>query len=351
MTIRECPGHGTDTEVREVSSEQQTSRGGRPQRRSAGERRTDAHEDLDDAWGSALEEPDDRQAAGVTDEELDQAVRSAAPVVWETLGKPTLEDVEDVLQETWESVWAEAERFDPERGSLATWVRTIAHRRAVDFVRVKVRQQAGQERLERAAMAREQSAVTIWADDDGYDAVLAAEEAVSQAGPLLRAAQRVIPNRETFQRAVEIIIGCDNDVGLASERLGISEDALRAARREFVMTCQVIAAAKAARLESKPVTVGVLLECVAESDPTEAGSWRREVAEAVAASGRPLGEITGDEVAELTEFSANTARQYWAKVKFWLQVAYTVMTAKHDLGEEPPVDEDEYFPEPEPARA
>jgi len=42
---------------------------------------------------------------------------------------------EEVAQEVLLEVWCTASRFDPAKGSAATWVMTIAHRRAVDRVR------------------------------------------------------------------------------------------------------------------------------------------------------------------------------------------------------------------------
>src|SRR5262247_1714051 len=42
---------------------------------------------------------------------------------------------EEVAQEVLLEVWRSATRFDPAKGSAATWVMTIAHRRAVDRVR------------------------------------------------------------------------------------------------------------------------------------------------------------------------------------------------------------------------
>ncbi len=42
---------------------------------------------------------------------------------------------EEVAQEVLVEVWRKADRFDPERGTAAGWVTTLAHRRAVDRVR------------------------------------------------------------------------------------------------------------------------------------------------------------------------------------------------------------------------
>src|ERR1700759_1929209 len=54
---------------------------------------------------------------------------------------------EEVAQEVLLEVWRTASRFDPARGSAASWALTIAHRRAVDRVR-----------SENASSAREQKA-------------------------------------------------------------------------------------------------------------------------------------------------------------------------------------------------
>ena len=55
---------------------------------------------------------------------------------------------EEVAQEVLLEVWRTASRFDPAKGSAASWALTIAHRRAVDRVR-----------SENASSRREQKAV------------------------------------------------------------------------------------------------------------------------------------------------------------------------------------------------
>jgi RNA polymerase sigma factor (sigma-70 family) len=55
---------------------------------------------------------------------------------------------EDVTQDVFVSIWERPESFDPGRGSLRTWLGTLAHRRAVDYVR---REEARRRRSQREA--------------------------------------------------------------------------------------------------------------------------------------------------------------------------------------------------------
>jgi RNA polymerase sigma-70 factor (ECF subfamily) len=49
---------------------------------------------------------------------------------------------EEVLQDTFWQIWRQAPRFDPARGSAASWIVTIARSRAMDAVRSSQRSQA-----------------------------------------------------------------------------------------------------------------------------------------------------------------------------------------------------------------
>jgi RNA polymerase sigma-70 factor (ECF subfamily) len=58
---------------------------------------------------------------------------------------------EDVSQEVFLHLWEHPEAFEPGRGSLRTWLGTLAHRRAVDHVR---REEARRRRAQREAQRR-----------------------------------------------------------------------------------------------------------------------------------------------------------------------------------------------------
>ena len=53
---------------------------------------------------------------------------------------------EDITQDVFLFIWERPEAFDPARGSLRTWLGTLAHRRAVDYVR---REEARRRRAQR----------------------------------------------------------------------------------------------------------------------------------------------------------------------------------------------------------
>ncbi len=83
----------------------------------------------------------------------DRLAASVYGLIRKVLRNPS--QAEEVTQEVLLEVWRTASRFDPARGGAATWVLTIAHRRAIDRVRA-----------EEAATAREQRSAQGPADID-----------------------------------------------------------------------------------------------------------------------------------------------------------------------------------------
>jgi RNA polymerase sigma-70 factor, ECF subfamily len=55
---------------------------------------------------------------------------------------------EDVVQEVFSALWCRPDRYDPDRGSLRTFLGVLAHRRAVDAVRSSERRQAREDLFE-----------------------------------------------------------------------------------------------------------------------------------------------------------------------------------------------------------
>ena len=87
-----------------------------------------------------------------------------APVVFGTAVR-VLRDralAEEVAQEVLLELWRTAARFDPERGSAASWAATFARRRAVDRVRSE---QAARDRSVRAAQRDQQRPFDEVADE------------------------------------------------------------------------------------------------------------------------------------------------------------------------------------------
>ena len=73
---------------------------------------------------------------------------------------------EEVVQEVLLEVWRTASRFDPAKGGAATWVLTIAHRRAVDRVRSEAAAAGREQRTSRVPAAGDAVADSVEATLD-----------------------------------------------------------------------------------------------------------------------------------------------------------------------------------------
>jgi RNA polymerase sigma-70 factor (ECF subfamily) len=113
---------------------------------------------------------------------------------------------EDVSQDVFVAFWERPAAFDPERGSLRTWLGTLTHRRAVDHVR---REEARRRRAEREA-SRAVAAPDV---EEMATALLTAER--------VRAALDLLPPDQ--RRAIQLAYFGGKTYRQVAETLGIPE--------------------------------------------------------------------------------------------------------------------------------
>jgi RNA polymerase sigma-70 factor (ECF subfamily) len=134
---------------------------------------------------------------------------------------------EDVSQEVFLHIWEHPEAFDPTRGSLRTWLGTLAHRRAVDHVR---REEARRRRAQRDATRRP----TQIPDVEEMATALVTAERVRHALEVLpddqrRAIQLAYFGGKTYRQVAEVL-GIPEGTAKSRLRLGLRRvaDALEA---------------------------------------------------------------------------------------------------------------------------
>jgi len=121
---------------------------------------------------------------------------------------------EDVTQDVFLSVWERPEVFDPERGRLRTFVGTLAHRRAIDYVR---REEARRRRSARDAAG----ALTVPDVDEMAMAIVTAEQ--------VRAEVERLPADQ--REAIELAYFGGRTYRQVAEELGIPEGTAKSRMR------------------------------------------------------------------------------------------------------------------------
>jgi RNA polymerase sigma-70 factor (ECF subfamily) len=132
---------------------------------------------------------------------------------------------EEVVQETFLALWNRAELFNPQTGSLAAWLHTIARNRAVDRLRaagrrpnlVPLSSASGSEEGDTAALERIVSSGTVLGGADlglGPEGELASTELRA----IIRDALADLPDHE--RTALVLAYGADMTQAEIAERLG-----------------------------------------------------------------------------------------------------------------------------------
>jgi RNA polymerase sigma factor (sigma-70 family) len=149
----------------------------------------------------------ERLAAGDEDalaEVYDQYASFVYGLAARVVGDPKA--AEDVSQDVFVGLWERPEAFDPGRGSLRTWLATLAHRRAVDYVR---REEARRRRAEGEA-ARAVNPPDV---EELATALVSAER--------VRAALDALPGEQ--RRAIQLAYFSGKTYRQVAEVLGIPE--------------------------------------------------------------------------------------------------------------------------------
>lgn len=261
----------------------------------------------------------------VTTEELLIQWEKSQPIVRNVLAKAGMvADLGDVMQEVWISLEKSIHNFDPELGELGGWVGRIAHHRAVDHLNASVRSSNLQKRVE--LNVEEDFSVIV---EDTANVVAEREYTRYLLKSVLDTTQDAMDNQTAFDRTMALIVKFDAEVRRAASAMGLSEEALRASRRETLRTAKVVGKALTLRAEGAAVTLRTLLACLPDDSEEDDGShgsgvWVRHMTLAAARSGG-FGKVTPTVLVEVTGWEYNTCRQYLNQTKDLLSIARTVL--------------------------
>jgi RNA polymerase sigma-70 factor (ECF subfamily) len=126
---------------------------------------------------------------------------------------------EEVVQDVFVSLWERPGAFDPDRGSVRTWLATIAHRRAVD--RVRSSERARRREQASAAESPDVATVDVAAEGEAVDTSARLWAAVDALPEDQRAAVRLAYAEGRTYREVARILAIPEGTAKSRLRLGL----------------------------------------------------------------------------------------------------------------------------------
>jgi RNA polymerase sigma-70 factor, ECF subfamily len=123
----------------------------------------------------------------------------------------------EVVQDTFLSLWNHAERYDPDRGSLATWLQAIARNRTIDRLRAAARRGPTATFSSIEAGALDPEAMGDWLTAAG-DLIAAGEREVTPEAALSAAEQR-----RAMREAIASLRPVEQTVILLAYQAGMSQ--------------------------------------------------------------------------------------------------------------------------------
>jgi len=124
---------------------------------------------------------------------------------------------EEVVQDVFTALWERPGAFDPERGSVRTWLATLAHRRAVDRVRASERAR----RRELASATADVADVDVAAEGEAADVSARLWAAVDALPDDQRDAVRLAYAEGRTYREVAGLLGIPEGTAKSRLRLGL----------------------------------------------------------------------------------------------------------------------------------